>query len=331
MSGYVRAQRARFEHPMFRATKASPYCRGYAWDWLVAYAAWRDTKTLIKGRVVTLRRGQLSFSVRFLAERWAWSKSAVDRFLSQLEAEAMIGTESGTGQLVITICNYDRYQSGADADGTEDGTEWGISQTPGFRESNMKNVRTRTGTETVAAQQDTSDCSDNLFGSGNVHVADANWDRSGTGAGQERDKEERREERKKGRREVRTPHTPHSVATAAAAPSALVAEFERVWPHYPRRVGIGQARKAWIKARRTATYEEITRGLRAFIPAIRGTPTDKIPHFSTWLNGERWLDDHSAAANRPRTSTEDLDHLARIDTPDELAALMPPTLRLISK
>lgn len=109
---FVFAQRDRFKHPLFKAEK---FCRGYAWDWIVANAVWREDghPVEIKGQIVRLNRGQLSYSVRFMAEAWRWDKAAVSRFIARLKTEAMIETHTDTGQMVITVCNYDKYQSRA--------------------------------------------------------------------------------------------------------------------------------------------------------------------------------------------------------------------------
>ncbi|MAX82373.1 MAG: hypothetical protein CL843_19615 [Crocinitomicaceae bacterium] len=109
---FVFAQRDRFKHPLFKAEK---FCRGYAWDWIVANAVWREDghPVEIKGQIVRLNRGQLSYSVRFMAEAWRWDKAAVSRFITRLKTEAMIETHTETGQMVITVCNYDKYQSRA--------------------------------------------------------------------------------------------------------------------------------------------------------------------------------------------------------------------------
>jgi hypothetical protein len=50
-------------------------------------------------------------SLRFLAERWDWSKHKVDGFMKLLKAEEMITTRTATGtaQTIITICKYDSY------------------------------------------------------------------------------------------------------------------------------------------------------------------------------------------------------------------------------
>lgn len=57
-----------------------------------------------------LQRGQLSHSVRFMAEKWKWERGKVERFLSTLKTATMIETATATGQLIITICNYSLYQ-----------------------------------------------------------------------------------------------------------------------------------------------------------------------------------------------------------------------------
>lgn len=132
-------------------------------------------------------------------------------------------------------------------------------------------------------------------------------------------KREAEKEREKEEEKNTPPYPP--LAAVAAAPSALVCEFDRIWPHYPRHVGVGAARKAWAKARAKASYEEIAASLRVFIPAIKGTPIDKIPHLATWLNQERWKDDHTHAVNRPRSSSEDLANIASITAADDLAAI----------
>jgi len=119
MSGFVVMHREALDHPLLRDGE-----RFRAWFWLVANAAWKPTKARIKGTIVELARGELTFSVRFLAENWGWSKSRVDRFIADLRDEGMIetrtksGTTSGTnaghnagqGQSIITICNYAKYQ-----------------------------------------------------------------------------------------------------------------------------------------------------------------------------------------------------------------------------
>lgn len=115
------------------------YSERDAWVWLIEAACWQPKRARVKGDMVALERGQMTFSVRFLAEKWGWSKSRVDRFLKRLSAENMISTCSkigttaghaaGQGQSIITVCNYDKYQAGEllarDNDNLQTGTTAG--------------------------------------------------------------------------------------------------------------------------------------------------------------------------------------------------------------
>lgn len=125
-------QRAALDHHLLQDAE-----RFRAWFWLLLNAAWKPTRVRVKGQTVNLERGELSFSVRFLAEKWGWSKSKVDRFIADLRTESMIKTRSksgtsaghkaGQGQSIITICNYDKYQDRQDRPWDSDDAESGTS------------------------------------------------------------------------------------------------------------------------------------------------------------------------------------------------------------
>lgn len=68
-------------------------------------------------------------------------------------------------------------------------------------------------------------------------------------------------------------------------------QFEEFWTEYPAKKGKGQARKAFKGALKKATFDELMSALRVFAEANRATDKQYIPHASTWLNGERWLDE----------------------------------------
>ena len=65
-------------------------------------------------------------------------------------------------------------------------------------------------------------------------------------------------------------------------------DFDRWWAAYPRKVDKGTARTAYGKARRKATAEQLLHGLHR---AKWNADQRFIPHPTTWLNGERWLDE----------------------------------------
>ena len=72
--------------------------------------------------------------------------------------------------------------------------------------------------------------------------------------------------------------------------SAGYAEFDKFWVVYPRKVNKGFAMKAWEKAASKAAPALIIAAVEAW-KGSKGFPEpDFVPHASTWLNGERWLD-----------------------------------------
>jgi len=117
---YFAVDRRIFDHPLFRSRPE--WLR--AWQWLIASAAWCARTDRLAFGTVELERGQIGTTVRDLAEKWGWSKSNVDYFLRRLEAEAMItrarirtksrtnfGTKNSHPATLITICNYNKFQS----------------------------------------------------------------------------------------------------------------------------------------------------------------------------------------------------------------------------
>lgn len=143
MSGGVFAvSRNIFEHEFFAN---EPFTEREAWIWLIREAAWKDRRARVGKTLVSLKRGQCSFSMRFLADAWSWSKSRVHRFLARLESEAMIGTETGQGVCVVTICNYDEYQRVSLPKSSEDGTAAGQQRdSSGTNENTGENIRNNT-------------------------------------------------------------------------------------------------------------------------------------------------------------------------------------------
>lgn len=113
--GWFKMHRGWRDNSIFRGE----YSRADAWVWLIENASWKPTRHDVKGKSVTLDRGQLCVSRERLADVWGWSPSAVERFLTRLKTEQMIGRETGQGKSVITICNYAKYQDRENETGQE--------------------------------------------------------------------------------------------------------------------------------------------------------------------------------------------------------------------
>lgn len=115
-NGYIAISRAIFDHPEFKESR--PLTRLEAWQWLIGQAAWRAKTKRFRNDSVRLERGQLTDSIRTIAIAWRWPKSNVARWLHRLADNDMLrlyksgtapGTVSGTARIIITICNYDKF------------------------------------------------------------------------------------------------------------------------------------------------------------------------------------------------------------------------------
>ena len=87
------------------------FSAGQAWVDLLLYANHTHAKLMIKGQLIEVSRGQQARSELTLSKAWKWSRNKVRRFLKNLEKDGMIELKSGHLTTVITICNYDSFQS----------------------------------------------------------------------------------------------------------------------------------------------------------------------------------------------------------------------------
>lgn len=108
MSGFYRMKRGWQDHPVFGN---EAFSRRDAWEWMIANAAYQAHDVGVIGKRVRVERGQLLYSLRYLARAWQWDDAKVRRFLSRLEKEEMIDAATDAGVTRLTIRNYDDYQA----------------------------------------------------------------------------------------------------------------------------------------------------------------------------------------------------------------------------
>jgi len=117
--GYVKMYRALAQSDLWLA---EPFTKGQAWADLILNANFRDRTAFIAGQQIPVSRGQLAWSEVTLAKRWKWSRGKVRRFLKLLKNDEKIEQQTVQHTSVITICNYEKFQTSDTADGTPDKT-----------------------------------------------------------------------------------------------------------------------------------------------------------------------------------------------------------------
>ena len=101
---------------------AKPYSPGQAWIDLLFAANYTDKTTVLRGEVVTCKRGDVNLSMLELGNRWGWERGKVKRFLSKLEADGMVTVNATTRRTTITIENYSFYNDSRTTERTTDTT-----------------------------------------------------------------------------------------------------------------------------------------------------------------------------------------------------------------
>ena len=131
MKGYINIHRMIVNHWVWRDSRL-----GHHWIDILLYAQWEDKKTVyFAGKHITLRRGQQVTSTRLLMLRWNTNPKMVLKTLKIFEEENMITCRRTTGMTLISVCNYDDYQSGIMeySEGGPGGNSEGAAKTAGNR------------------------------------------------------------------------------------------------------------------------------------------------------------------------------------------------------
>lgn len=105
--GWFAVKRGITQHPVF---KGHPE-RLAIWLWLIDNACWKDTPHDIQGKTVIVPRGAVAVSERRLAKEVGVGYQVVRTFLDRLKSEHMINAAVTHGRNIITLCNYEKYQS----------------------------------------------------------------------------------------------------------------------------------------------------------------------------------------------------------------------------
>lgn len=123
LTNYIPINRKLFEHLLW--TEKRPFSKFEAWLDLIREARFEngEATALIGGKLIKWTRGEVPVSLRYLADKWSWSKNKVDDYLRMLENERMIlkRTQEGTSQTIVMLCNYECYNKNEKKEGQQTG------------------------------------------------------------------------------------------------------------------------------------------------------------------------------------------------------------------
>ena len=109
MTGWISIDRSIQNHWLFKEKRT--FSKFEAWIYLLMEANHSEAKVPIGNQIVTVERGQRLTSILTLSDLFNWSRFKVKTFLDLLESDGMLEVKTTSKYTLITIVNYDFYQS----------------------------------------------------------------------------------------------------------------------------------------------------------------------------------------------------------------------------
>lgn len=110
--GWIKIHRKILKDPVYLE---KPFDKGHAEIDIFLIAGFEDREYLEGYKITLVKRGQIWASLREWADRWGWTKDAVDSYLKILKERGTIKLENSNGKTLITVVNTEVYQSRSDS------------------------------------------------------------------------------------------------------------------------------------------------------------------------------------------------------------------------
>lgn len=148
--GWIAIDRKLLDSAIWNTGEA--FTKGQAWVDLLLSANYEDTEQFIGYEVIKIPRGTYMTTIRDLSKRWDWSTSKVLNFLHFLEKQKMLTLKANTKKTLISIVNYENYQSEKNTKKTQSERKPNASQT---QKENLlyKETREQINKGTIAKQK----------------------------------------------------------------------------------------------------------------------------------------------------------------------------------
>lgn len=117
--GWTKLYRAQFNHWISK----KPFCDGYAWTYLCNRANHKEGMANLRNEYIKVERGQFVTSKKKLQKFFGWTRRHLENFLTSLEKAQMLTYRMTYRYTVITIVNYETYQSSVTESDTQNGKQ----------------------------------------------------------------------------------------------------------------------------------------------------------------------------------------------------------------
>jgi len=139
--GWVKFHRVQFSNWISK----KPFCDGYAWTYLYTQANHKKGMVNFRNEYIKIERGQFLTSKLKLQRIFGWTYRHVENFLLALKNDENIIYRTTNRYIVITIVNYDIYQSYAEQNDEQNDEQsknrLGTDYKRGNTNKNVKNVK----------------------------------------------------------------------------------------------------------------------------------------------------------------------------------------------
>lgn len=108
MNSWFKTYRSLFDNELWLL---EPFTKAQAWIDMVGNANYEDGVIMVRGNMVSVKRGQLAWSERYMASRWRWSRDKVRGYMTFLSNRGQIIPQKSNIISLIEIINYDKYQT----------------------------------------------------------------------------------------------------------------------------------------------------------------------------------------------------------------------------
>lgn len=271
--GFIALYRRVLEHPLFLQLPSAWF---KAWIAILLRANYRTSTWWDGEKNIELQPGQFVTSHKSMAEFCGLTEKQIRGTLAYCERAGLVTLQRASRYQVVTVCNWETYQTPNKSEGSTELTGEGRINGTGRAESGQDRGQSQ---GRVRATEEQSNNKKQIHGqqtplTGLSSIDDPPFESLD---------------------EFALDSQPAKTSSLKDQQAAWFAEW---WSGYWLKVAKVDAEKAFFKHVRTAErFATVKAAMKQWAPEMLSKPRGKRPHAATWLNGARWDDELDAPVN----------------------------------